>query len=88
MSENEIKLGDKARDSLTGLTGTVIARHEYLNGCVRLTLQPAELHEGKPVEASYFDIEQLEFIEKGKPRSAAPTGGPHAAPQRPAPPSR
>jgi hypothetical protein len=83
-----IKLGDKAKDTITGLTGTVISRHEYLNGCIRLTLQPAELKDGKPVEASYFDIEQLVLVEAAAQSEQKPTGGPHDAPKRPSPPAR
>lgn len=83
-----IKLGDKAKDTITGLTGTVTSRHEYLNGCVRLTLQPGELKDGKPVDCSTFDIEQLELIEPAKPRDVRPHGGPHDEPSRPSVPSR
>lgn len=81
-----IKLGDKARDTITGLIGTVVSRHEYLNGCVRLSLQPHEVKDGKPVESSAFDIEtleQLESAEDAPPRLAAATRGSHDEPLPP-----
>lgn len=83
-----IGLGARARDTITGLTGTVISRHEYLNGCVRLALQPMEVKDGKPVEPSVFDIEQLELVTEAPARETKPTGGPHDEPGRPDIPSR
>jgi hypothetical protein len=45
-----VKLGDKVKDRVTGLTGIVIARTDWLNGCIRMTVQPQELKDGKPVD--------------------------------------
>ena len=59
-----IKLGDKVKDQVTGLTGIVIGRTEWLNGCIRITVQPQELKDGRPVESSCFDIEQLDVLEE------------------------
>jgi hypothetical protein len=79
-----IGLGDEARDTITGLTGIVIGRFEYLNGCVQLRIQPKELKDGKPVESSVFDIEQLELVEKLRaPRKLVAIGGPRDAPTGP-----
>lgn len=84
-----MNLGDKVRDTITGLTGIAIARHEYLNGCIRLSVQPNELKDGKPVDCSAFDIEQLELVESAsKPRKLVAVGGPHDEPSRPSVPSR
>lgn len=70
-------LGEKARDPLSGFEGIVVARTEWLYGCVRLALQPRGLHEGKPIEAQWFDQAQVEVVEE-KPIATslpAPTGG-------------
>lgn len=88
-----IGLGDKAKDTITGLTGIVVARHEYLNGCVRLSVQPNEVKDGKPVESSAFDIEQMELVEAiQQPRKLVAVGtapgGPHDEPARASVPSR
>lgn len=37
----DIKLGDKVRDMASGFTGIAIGRHDYLYGCVRITVQPS-----------------------------------------------
>jgi hypothetical protein len=31
------------KDTITGYSGIVVARHEYLNGCLRFSLQPDKL---------------------------------------------
>lgn len=54
-----IPLGAVAQDTISGFEGVVVARTEWLHGCVRLTLQPQALHEGQPVEAQSFDEPQL-----------------------------
>lgn len=60
---------------ITGFTGIVHSRTEWLNGCVRVGVQPRELHEGKPVESQVFDIEQLECVGPGLNVVAKATGG-------------
>lgn len=60
-----VKLGDKVKDRVTGLTGIVVARTDWLNGCIRMSVQPQELKDGKPVESSCFDIEELVLLKAG-----------------------
>jgi hypothetical protein len=62
---NMVNLGDKVKDVVTGLTGIAVAKTHYLQGCARIGVQPQELKDGKPVEASWFDEPQLEVIEVG-----------------------
>lgn len=92
-----IEVADEVQDRITGFKGIAIARTEWLNGCVRLTVQPQELKDGKPIDAQAFDEEQLALLEKGKGRAKAPTGapvipaktgGPHPEPARASDPTR
>ena len=46
-----IKLGQKVRDTITGNEGTVVARTEWLHGCVRVTVQHEGGKDGCPFEA-------------------------------------
>lgn len=78
---SEVVLGQKYRDRITGFTGVATSRHEYLNGCVRIALTSAELHEGKPVDAVTFDIEDLVFVDEGVTTNKKPTGGPGDIPK-------
>lgn len=76
MKYKNVKLGSVARDTITGFTGVLVGKTEWLNGCVRLTIQPKELHEGKPVETITFDVEQVEIVEEAKPKARKSSGGP------------
>lgn len=77
-----INLGDVARDTITGFTGVVVAETKWLHGCVRLTLQPKELHEGKPIEGLTFDEPQLERVVVKAAKGTTGTGGPRPEPVR------
>ncbi len=77
-----IQTGDKVRDTLTGLEGTVVAITEWLNGCVRVTVQPSIVKEGRPVDTTTLDIEQVEIVKAAKRRSLQGTGGPYPEPTR------
>lgn len=59
----KLKFGDIAKDKITGFTGVVIARTMWINNCDRLTLQPREVKDGKPIACSSFDEPNLEFVE-------------------------
>lgn len=75
-SNTDLKLGDIARDTITGFQGVVVAITHWLNGCIRITLQHQELKDGKPLDCIAFDVEQLELVTpKAKPQGAR-SGGP------------
>lgn len=80
-----INIGDRVKDKITGLTGIVVSRHDYLHGCARFCIQPEILHEGKPVEQSTFDELQLDLVEAGVIQvGGRDKGGPRQEPSRPA----
>lgn len=78
MTGKECKLGSKVRDTITGLEGTVVAKTEWMNGCWRITIQPNQLKDGKPVDSTTFDVEQLELIKASTAKEAKPHGGDRA----------
>lgn len=77
-----MKVGDVVRDKITGFTGVVTSRTEWLNGCVRFGVQSKELHEGKVVDAQHFDEVQLEEVQDAPKTSWLQrlTGGDRPAP--------
>lgn len=87
-NRGDIRLGDEAKDSITGLTGVVVAITVWLNGCERVSIQPRELKDGRPVEPSAFDVEQLEVVKASASVPLRKTGGPHDPPTRHADPVR
>lgn len=81
-TSNEIRLGDVARDTITGFSGVVVCVAKWLHGCERLTLQPQELRDGKPVDLQTFDRPQLELVTPRVAKGTSNTGGPRPEPQR------
>jgi len=77
---SKIKLGEQVKDCITGFTGVVVARTEWLYGCVRLGVQSESLDDkGKVRDAIWFDEPQLKVIKKQKfqaPNGSLVTGGP------------
>jgi hypothetical protein len=66
-----VELGTKTKDTVTGFEGLATARFTYLNGCVRIELQPPA-KDNKLVEAAVFDERGLDAKAKspgGPPRS-------------------
>ncbi|MCK5061776.1 hypothetical protein KAR28_04445 [Candidatus Parcubacteria bacterium] len=78
MKKNEIKLGQKVKDNVSGLVGIAVARLDYLNGCCQLAVKPDKLDkEGSTIEAEYIDIQQLEVVGNGviETKGTEPLGG-------------
>lgn len=77
-----LTLGCVAKDKISGFTGVVIAITEWLNGCQRITLQPQELKDGKPIDNFTFDAEQVEVVTPIEAPQPKKTGGPSITPMR------
>ena len=64
-----IKLGDKVKDVVTGYTGIVTSKVEYLNGCIQMTVTPkqnaAQRKDNTYPEGYRMDIEQLVKVADG-----------------------
>jgi hypothetical protein len=79
-----VKLGDKVKDRITGFTGIATGRHEYLTGCTRITIEPQELKDGKPVASEWFDVQRVEVLKAGavKLDNGITPGGPADMPRQ------
>ncbi len=77
-----IELGDKVKDQITGYKGTAIGHSEYLNGCVRVMVQPPIDDKGEIPEAQWIDEGQLFVTELrvAPVLSKAEVGGPMETP--------
>lgn len=76
MNKSNVKLGDKARDTVSGFEGVAVSDHNYLNGCRRVSLQPAVDKDGKLPGIETFDDPQLELVEDKVAKRDTTTGGP------------
>ena len=85
MTEWKFYFRDKVKDTITGFTGLVTARTEYLNGCIRYAVEAPKLNEKGERQDIWEDEERLELVKKAatSKKSAERPGG-----NRPAPRSR
>ncbi len=68
-------LGTQTKDTVTGFAGYIMARTEYLNGCVQYLVQPEGLKpDGSPMASEWFDEQRLAIA------SGADAGGPQKTP--------
>lgn len=80
-----INLGNMVQDKITGFRGMAVAKHIYLNGCVRYSVVSKELESGKIID-EYIDETQLVILEKEKEKAKElkkeekPPGGPGDVP--------
>jgi hypothetical protein len=57
------KLGDTARDMITGFEGAVTGRAEYITGCAQLLIQSCELH-GGDTKSCWFDEARVRLVNR------------------------
>lgn len=78
-----IELGLEGKDKVTGFTGIITGRAQYLTGCDQYTLVPPA-KDGKLEPGQWFDEGRIEIVGVGI--SAASVAGPKpGGPQRDAP---
>ena len=74
-------MGKSAKDKITGFTGIITGRSEYINGCVHIMLEAKVKLGMKPVHA-WFDEDRIVLTGKSNPRkkiiepARKRTGGP------------
>lgn len=59
-----IKLGDKVKDIVSGLSGIVTSKVEYLNGCIQFGIEPP-MPDGGKLTLHYVDEGQLKKMKGG-----------------------
>ncbi len=87
----KIALGAKVKDCVTELEGVVVARTEWLSGCIRYTVQPQGMDKEDKVKESYCVDEQQLVLVGDAVDVEAPSGspgGPKPSPRRQSAPSR
>lgn len=60
---SKISLGDRVKDKVSGFQGVAVARHTYLAGCDRISIQPPVDKDGKLPDSMTFDEPHLELVE-------------------------
>jgi len=100
-SKTKVELGDVVRDTISGFEGVVVCVSYWLNGCIRVQVEPRKLNDkGEMIGAAAFDIQQVELVEltaeareslerlKPKEQAERPGGPRSSAPSSPTSPAR
>jgi len=72
----KFNLGTEVKDTITGYSGIVIARCQWLHNCNTYGVKSKTLKEGVPIPCEYFDEPSLETISTKKFEEHRGTGGP------------
>lgn len=59
-------IGKKVRDKITGFTGTVTGRVEYITGCNQLLVAPVVKDDGALVSSEWLDEQRAEVLSEKK----------------------
>lgn len=72
----KIELGQKVRDTITGMEGIAVGRTVWLNGCIRISVQSQMLKDGVPLDQQWIDEPQLQVVEETAAPEPEPRHGP------------
>lgn len=72
----ELKLGCKAKDVVTGFTGILTAKTEYLNGCVQYDISGRAKPDGGEARVMSVDAEQIKYVAAGLNAAPKPKAKP------------
>ena len=72
----KFELGAKVKDSITGFSGTVTGRVEYLTGCAQYVIQPPLNAKGDFVDGRWMDEDRLVVLDEPKHEIDVQRAGP------------
>ncbi len=80
MKQKQLKLGDAAKDRVSGFSGIITGESKYLYGCEYFEITSKKRHDEKPIEGQWFDTQRVVAVSKRAPRLIPErgwaTGGP------------
>ena len=82
MSEHSFELGQRVRSRVTGFTGIIISRCEYLTGCIQYGVKPYVDKDGKDVGVLYHDEAELVLVDNGIATEPQPAKAQSLSPPR------
>lgn len=62
---NNIILGNRVKDKISGLQGIAVAKVKYLNGNIQFAIQPKSTDNIKVPDTQYVDLIKLEYVDEG-----------------------
>ena len=78
----QVKLGQKAKDQITGFEGRITGRCQYLTGCNQALLVPPIKLDGDLIGGQWFDEDRLIITESQELKLQITADGPDSPPIR------
>ena len=72
----KFSLGSVLEEDITGFTGVVVSRTQWLSNCNTYGLKSKKLKYGIPQDLVYFDEPRLKIVEERIYQESRATGGP------------
>lgn len=72
-------LGNTCEDKHSGFKGICDSITYFLNGCIRISLQPRLDKDDKFQDSKWFDVEQVQVVTEDKLEGGKRSGGPSSA---------
>jgi hypothetical protein len=84
---SRLKLGERAKDTISGFTGIVFGITYYMTGCTKVYLEPTKLDkDGKTMDGCWFDEQRVVPVKgagfKAAKDATATSGGPMPLPPK------
>ena len=64
MKNQEVEIGDKVRDKITGFVGIAVSKMEFFNRCIQFGVVPRVGKDNKEPDEMFIDKNSLEIIKK------------------------
>jgi len=75
----KFNLGDEVKDLITGFSGIVYSRTQWIHNCNTYGIKSKTLKDNKPMDNEFFDEPQLQIIAEKQIKEDRETGGPCSA---------
>ena len=62
MKPEDLILGQKVQDVVTGHTGIATGMCSYISGCVQVLVVPKYKEDGTKVDSEWFDVQRLQLV--------------------------
>lgn len=81
----QIELGDKVKDRITGFCGVVTGRTTYISGCDQILVSPPVKDDGSYVDGHWIDYDRLQVVNVGHVPVSSVSSAERPGPDLPAP---
>ena len=76
------EMGQKVKDVITGFSGVVTGKAQYITGCQQVLVVPPVKSDGDSVSGQWLDEDRLEVVDQSRIELPVTSSGPDMSPSR------